>query len=361
MIEIVGYMIDNIYIKNFKSIEDLEIKLGRVNVFIGANGSGKSNILEAVAMVASRNGNNVELESMAQHGIRIAMPELMVNSFYGKTSSKLIKVKLLNGDGFGKYTMKRISDDSIYAPWAVDAEISVNKGLKHEDFEGQYSRYVIYSPSIDALRGLSLLSILYPLGLHGEGLDILMHQMPKDEIDKVEDMAKRYIPWMEDLFYDTEGQMKYRGYKLGRSGSNLYFNDRYMQKKNNFFSAENANEGALIMLFYLVLMVSKDTPRFFAIDNIDSGLNPKLCRTLMKVICELAESHDKQVLITTHNPAVLDGLNLNDEQTKLYTVNRSDSGNTFVNIIKTKPTTEKKMKLSEMWMNGMIGGIPNEF
>ena len=166
---------------------------------------------------------------------------------------------------------------------------------------------------------------------------------------------------MEDLFYDTEGQMKYRGYKLGRSGSNLYFNDRYMKKKNNFFSAENANEGALIMLFYLVLMVSKDTPRFFAIDNIDSGLNPKLCRTLMKVIGELAESHDKQVLITTHNPAVLDGLNLNDEQTKLYTVNRSDSGNTFVNIIKTKPTTEKKMKLSEMWMNGMIGGIPNEF
>ena len=146
MIEIVGYMIDKICIKNFKSIENLEMELGRANVFIGANGSGKSNILEAVAMVASRNGNNVELESMAQHGIRIAMPDLMVNSFYGKTSPKSITVKLLNGDGFGKYTMKRFSDDSIYAPWTVDAEISVSKKLKNEDFEGQYSRYVIYSP-----------------------------------------------------------------------------------------------------------------------------------------------------------------------------------------------------------------------
>ncbi len=35
-------MIHKITIENFKSIDHLELELGRVNVFIGENGSGKS-------------------------------------------------------------------------------------------------------------------------------------------------------------------------------------------------------------------------------------------------------------------------------------------------------------------------------
>lgn len=354
-------MIDRIVIKNFKSIEELDFQLGRLNVLIGANGSGKSNVLEAIGMVAAKNGNTIELDNMVQRGVRIAMPELMVNSFYGKVASRIIRVRFENKDGFASYSIKRKDEDSIYTPWQVDHTAKYRKGSSFEEFESLYSRFLIYSPSIDALRGLSSNSKLYPIGLHGEGLDVLMYQMSKDEIAKVERIANRYITWLDDLVYDNEGEMKYRGYKLGRSNSNLYFNDRYMQKKNKFFSAENANEGALILLFYLVLMVSKATPKFFAIDNIDSGLNPRLCRALMKEMSALAEENGKQVIITTHNPAVLDGLRLGDPNTKLFAVDRSDSGSTRMNEIKVKPQTEKRMKLSEMWMNGMIGGVPNEF
>lgn len=354
-------MIDRIVIKNFKSIEELDFQLGRLNVLIGANGSGKSNVLEAIGMVAAKNGNTIELDNMVQRGVRIAMPELMVNSFYGKVASRIIRVRFENKDGFASYSIKRKDEDSIYTPWQVDHTAIYRKGSSFEEFESLYSRFLIYSPSIDALRGLSSNSKLYPIGLHGEGLDVLMYQMSKDEIAKVERIANRYITWLDDLVYDNEGEMKYRGYKLGRSNSNLYFNDRYMQKKNKFFSAENANEGALILLFYLVLMVSKATPKFFAIDNIDSGLNPRLCRALMKEMSALAEENGKQVIITTHNPAVLDGLRLGDPNTKLFAVDRSDSGSTRMNEIKVKPQTEKRMKLSEMWINGMIGGVPNEF
>jgi AAA15 family ATPase/GTPase len=41
-------MIEKIKISNFKSIEELELDLGRVNVLIGENGCGKTNILEAI-------------------------------------------------------------------------------------------------------------------------------------------------------------------------------------------------------------------------------------------------------------------------------------------------------------------------
>ena len=43
-------MITNIAIESFKSLERVEVELGRVNVFIGANGSGKSNLLEAIGV-----------------------------------------------------------------------------------------------------------------------------------------------------------------------------------------------------------------------------------------------------------------------------------------------------------------------
>ena len=46
-------LLRQIVISNYKSIEEIDIELGRFNVFIGANGSGKSNILEAIAMIGA--------------------------------------------------------------------------------------------------------------------------------------------------------------------------------------------------------------------------------------------------------------------------------------------------------------------
>mgnify|MGYP000251934995 FL=1 len=81
----------------------------------------------------------------------------------------------------------------------------------------------------------------------------------------------------------------------------------------------------------------------------------------MKELPILAKKYGKQVIITTHNPAMLDGLRLGEDDTKLFAVERSDNGSTVMNEIRVKPYSERRMKLSEMWMSGMIGGIPNEF
>jgi predicted ATPase len=36
---------DKIEIKGYKSIHDMELELGHINILIGANGSGKTNFL----------------------------------------------------------------------------------------------------------------------------------------------------------------------------------------------------------------------------------------------------------------------------------------------------------------------------
>ena len=362
-------MIETITVKNFKSLTDMTLSLGNVNVFIGANGSGKSNILEAIAMVAAERSAQIEVNSMIQKGIRIAKPDLMISSFYGQPSNSTINVNISGTEGERiKYAVTNLAPEDIYstwnAPWSTGARRgNIKEAVEKTDKLREYlSKYLIYSLSINALRGLTSDSLQYPLGLNGEGLDVLLNNIPKEEIMQIKESAKDYISWIEDIFFDSEEIYKMQGYKLGRSKSNLYFRDKFMQKKNNLFSAENANEGALELLFYLTLFISRKTPDFFAIDNIENGLNPRLCRFLMKKICELAVKNGKQVLITTHNPAILDGLNLNDGSQRLYVVTRNDEGKTQAKRIQTKEQTgEQRMMLSEMWMKGLIGGVPYNF
>ncbi len=346
-------MIDSVSIQNFKSIADITLPLGNVNVLIGANGSGKSNILEAIGMAAAERDGYIKTDELFYKGVRIAKPNLVVGSFYGHKSSQKIAITIEGGSKKLQYRISNEHPDDIYADWT--AQVTPAMGLK-----SVLAKYLIYSASIDALRGFTTGSYQMPLGLNGEGLDVLLNTMSDEDKAHIKDEVAACIPWVQDIFIDTNDTYKMQGYKLGRSKSNLYFQDRYMQKSNNIFSAENANEGILELLFYLTLFVSTKTPTFFAIDNIDNGLNPRLCRHLLTILSRLAKEQQKQVILTTQNPAILDGLNLNDEAQKLYVIERNDDGYTVAKPLRTK-TGAQKMKLSEMWMNGIIGGVPNNF
>ncbi len=133
--------------------------------------------------------------------------------------------------------------------------------------------------------------------------------------------------------------------------------------ENLAFDQKSSNEGFLFLLFYFALFISDDTPEFFAIDNIDASLNPKLCRQLIKELVKLAEKYDRQVIFTTHNPAVLDGLNLDDDEQRLFVIYRNKSGYTKAKrILKPKPLDgQKPVKMSEAFLRGYIGGLPKNF
>lgn len=225
------------------------------------------------------------------------------------------------------------------------------------------SEYVIYNLNTQALRGIYTESRRQPLGIHGESLDILISTFSAEEREQLLRYS-HFISWLDDILFDQDDRRKFAGHKLGKSTSLLYFRDRFMASDNNVFSAENANEGVLHVLFYLTLFISKRTPALFGIDNIEQALNPHLCRTLIKELAQIAKENDKQALITTHNPAILDGLNLHDDEQRVFVVYRSDEGDTRVRRIKHKEHREEDghpLKLSELWMRGFLGGIPKDF
>lgn len=395
-------LLRNIYINNYKSISSEKIELGRLNVFIGANGCGKTNILEAVAMVGASRSNDLTFDGLYSRGVRIAKPELTLSSFTESENPKeTIDINFTfenEGGDFLDYRCSLASENKndAYAKWNNIAEeqlypevllsyfdiitkenpgitgqdllekanqIITSRGLKKDArYDSILSEYAIFDLNTKSLRGiLPSESKKTPLGLNGEGLDLLISSF-NSKLRKELDSCLQLFDWLSEIVTDKSDKFKLRGLKPGRSISTLYFKDKYMQSDNNTFSAENSNEGVLHVLFYLALFISDKTPSFFAIDNIETALNPKLCSNLISKLSEIAKESKKQVLITTHNPAVLDGLNLLDPEQRLFEVYRDSKGKTKTRRIKFKSDlSDKKFKLSEMWLKGSLGAVPTNF
>ena len=142
--------------------------------------------------------------------------------------------------------------------------------------------------------------------------------------------------------------------------------DRFMKKKRDTLTASDSSEGVLYALFLAVLLLSEKGPRFFAVDNIDQTLNPRLIQRLMEILCEwfIDFVPQKQMICTAHNPAVLDGLKIGDDSFRLFAVDRNSDGLTVIQRVNLTQelldiSKEKNMPLSRLWVEGYIGGVPN--
>ncbi len=160
----------------------------------------------------------------------------------------------------------------------------------------------------------------------------------------------KILDWFEDMQVPS-GQLSME--------FNLRLKDSYLSDTINMFDQRSTNEGFLYLLFYMTLIISDETPRFFAIENIDTAFNPKLCREVTRQLINLARKHDKQIIATTHNAAVLDGMNLFEDDVRLHVVRRNIDGFTKANRVILKG--DMSMPLSEAWMKGFLGGLPDNF
>ncbi len=384
-------MIQEITIENYKSIQSLSIELGRVTVFIGENGCGKSNILEAIALGSAAAADKLDNEFLASRGIRVTDPKLMRSAFDINNLEKEINfIFVHNKDNIFHYTIKHNND--IYSNWVKQETIpnDLTSNLKvligekyvpmprkliseslakafelkedveflkiHETYK-KIQNFFIFFPQLKELKIFEEEGQVLPLGIQGQGLFKYLRYLSqpqfKEKLDEIKEKLE-LIDWFED--FDIPDNL-YPGEKT------LKIKDRYLDPDLEYFDQKSANEGFLFLLFYFCLFIGEETPKFFAIDNIDSSLNPLLCRRLIEELVELAKKHDKQVILTTHNPAALDGLDLHDEEQKLYVISRKLSGHTRADQVfpPKAPEGKKPVRLSEAFLRGYIGGLPENF
>ncbi len=382
-------MIKSVHIKNFKSVVDLKLDLGRFNVFIGENGCGKSNILEALAFGAAASADKLDFEFLGSRGIRVTNPEFMFSAFAEKGNRKnKNRIEVAVQDDLMSYTYNYhiANTNNADKKWRTldDIEVFIDLTKKiitlksgeqvlhtktYTDKSGleeisnfirqrnncqELSSFIIYSPEQSSLRKFEDTTQIYPLGIKGEGIfqylkELSKHKKNSKLLKSIKDNLI-LLDWFENFELPAN---------LLSNEFSLNIRDRYLNKDLQYFDQRSTNEGFLYLLFYSTLFISPATPTFFAVDNIDTSFNPKLCKELTKNLATLAKKHKKQAIVTTHNPAILDGLNLKDDEQRLFVIRRNDDGHTIAERIKYNP--ERTMKLSEIWTNGYIGGLPDNF
>ncbi len=355
-------MIKEIKIENFKSIQSLNLELGRLNVFIGANGSGKSNILEGIAIGSATIESKLDTEFLYARGVRVEDDVYMPSAFKKNNTASVIITFSENGAPIsveinkGGWEVKKSIDLAEFSE--ETKSFNNSKSIKSGKFNEQSNLFpfIIYAPENTYLRNFTEEGQVKPLGVHGEGLFKLLQKTIKEKpkhSDKINQLLQ-LIDWFES--FEISNDLMYAERRLDFKDSNLAEGLQYINQRS-------ANEGILYLLFYLTLFISDVTPKFFAIDNIDNAMNPKLGRELIKVLAKLAKEHDKQAILTTHNPSVLDGLDLNDDDQRLFVVYRNADGHTKVKRVFKKELPEgiTPMPLSEMFLKGLIGGLPKNF
>ena len=114
-------MIDVFKVKDFKSLVEVEVNLGLVNVFIGANGSGKSNLPEAVGVLGVAASGRVDDESLMHCGVRPGRPALYKSSFKNKSTAPNIRFEA--GENGVSYAVSLVNPLEKQSPnWYYNSE-----------------------------------------------------------------------------------------------------------------------------------------------------------------------------------------------------------------------------------------------
>jgi predicted ATPase len=399
-------LVRDVVIHGFKSFgERCEIELGRVNVFVGPNGCGKSALLEALGVLSATVGGQVEEMTLRARGVRPGVPALYKSSFKKSPYHRLfITLRAANADcsyevGLNNPVNKptpawEIKTESLrrhgdvvrgYSRSARSRGLPVDRFTSlvssargrtdflesEKRFLGALRNYAIFSPNTSVLRGTDPdLGQRIPVGLNGGRLAeavqhlIRLYRMNGEHrlldfislIDWVEAAGVQAAPPNPSILAPT----------VPTTGLTLSFVDRFMREGRNHLMAYDASEGALYVLFLAVLALHPDAPWVLAVDNFDHAMNPRLARAVTRLFadCILQSSYPRQVLLTTHNPLVLDGLDLSNDEVRLFTLDRDSRGMTTVRRITVNaPLSDvesgKGPSLSRLWVMGRLGGMPN--
>lgn len=395
-------MLTELTIHGFKSIRQVTpIEFGRVNLFIGGNGVGKSNILEAIGLVSACVNREITSDELNKKGVRLSVPTLFKAAF---KNHKLrpnfdLKAKWENGLSYdvsvsagvyseelnfhsellslnGKKVLGR-SPHGFTVPLLgkkiaiKEGEITTTRGIldvfqhflpedtkdKLQDELAEFSKFAIFSPQTAFLRGTEVENTtVKPLGLNGGGLgkaystvhalmQRLRTQDPKAYVQYADLFMLLGVPGWTRAVMVSPYNPDIVSAQVKASDSAIYFIDKFMKSTRNRLSAYDSSEGTLYLLFMIVLLMHPESPKILAIDNIDSALNPKITRELLETVIKCTGAASKsstrfgleQVFMTSHNPTSLDAFDLFNDDQRVFVVMRNDEGSTVITRLKPPP------------------------
>ena len=382
---------------NFKSLYDASFEPGKINVFIGANGSGKSTVLEAVGLLSAAMTDRVDAASLQRRGVRLSVPALYKSNFKDiKRRNPTINLSLEWNDSdtahdfrydvhlttptdtdywkyhseaffqdgvqkWGRSNASRQQSNNYIGFFLIDDDKDLENGRK---IARALSNYGIFQPNTMTLRGtIPDPSQSGTLGLNGgrlaESMKELLSTVDDDVVfgDIFMDDVLDMIDWASNISVNAPKKNNIN-VNIPTTRQVIEFADRYM-KDSAQFTGYDASEGALYVLFMLSLAMHPQGPAIFAVDSFDHALNPHLAKKMTEVFCQEIIKNGKTAFLTTHSPLVLDGLDITNDDIRLFAVDRNSKGHSQITRITVSPELlAEGQALSRLWINGRIGGVP---
>ena len=292
-------MLEKIKFDKFTAFESLEIPLSSgINIFIGANGTGKTHILKAVYATCDITKSQ---KSLAEKTNRVFLP-------FGEQIGRLVKRARTSRTGYFELT-RRVADIDK----SLTIRLSLTNHIKEPEkatISGTHKQWLqhplesVYIPVKDMMANAPGFRSLYNLR------NIHFEEVYADIIDRV---------FLGSLRSPTDSRRKKLLDILQRS-----MDGKIISKNEEFFLKNKQGEleftllaegirklGLLWLLIQNGILLNGS---ILCWDEPEANLNPKLMRTVVEILLEL-QRLGVQILLTTHDYVVLKEFDLQAKNT----------------------------------------------
>ncbi|HEX4417153.1 MAG TPA: AAA family ATPase [Kofleriaceae bacterium] len=356
-------MIRTFRLRDFKGHRDTQLALGRFTMLVGDNASGKTSVLDALALQAGLAPNPVSYlrqpyapEDLLRRGSNgsIVLSSEGVRSELSWTTALTLKV-----------LPKRAPADD--ARWEVDLQGSLggirfaatSSGTggggttpgegwdKAAEAFGTSGAYHLQAERIAAAAASDVPNP--PIGVDGSNVAVALAAMKlgdDEAFQRVEDAMRQLIPSIERVRI-RPATVHPSWAQHGVIGSKLYFDFRGAPG----VPADGASHGTLIVLALLAILHGSNRPDLILLDDFDHALHPRAQMALVRMLqnlLKLDELKGVQIVATTHSPYMLDEV----ETSAVYGFALRDDGTVASKRLSEHPEAEKTrgtLSAGQLW------------
>lgn len=340
-------------VKGFKSLKDVSWRPGDLNVVIGQNGTGKSNLLRMLEMISASAQCRLSKYIQAAGGMGAILWDGVAPSIYinltvaepeynyelglvrlGMTSSYFIQPELLTGlelqeNNGASSVIKHIERTETFLDHEPQLAKSIGYNAREETSLSGPVKRLFGEPDTPLFRNqLSNITVYHDLNV---GQDSKIRQAPVARYEKhVEPDGQNLVTVLHTLY--TGDREFERGIDaamhaaFGDDYEKLIFPpaaDQRVQLRVRWRtlkreqSAADLSDGTLRFLLLLTILAAPDPPMLIAIDEPETGLHPAMMRIIAEYAVEAAMR--TQIVLTTHSAQFLDAFTENKPTTTVAT------------------------------------------
>lgn len=304
-------MLTSVTIRNFKSYKEATLPLGPLTLLIGANASGKSNAVEALRLLQLHISHFIfnvwQIPSSEIRGKRIGFSydvtnPICIDAELGRKNYKCIlyqekiintKVKILPANKILKKLLESY-DNSILSSKDADLVIKRTDLIQDRDFSIQFldtipARMRDYvDRQNDALQA------------DASNLSAVLYRLCQDTVRK-----ERLLSFVKSL--PEQDIVDIRFVETPRDEVMVQLVENFGGKERTM-DADSLSDGTLRVLALAAFLLTAPAGSLLVVEELDNGIHPSRARDLVAQTLDIARQRQVQILLTSHNPALLDAL-----------------------------------------------------